>query len=392
MTQIALVAQMTRASSKTTAKSTSTKTAKAKASEKEVKVAANASAKAAEKKTLATKAKAVKPAAKAATKPAPKAGAKEVAAKVRAPAKPKSAAKAPSKTTTRPAAPKAKPASVGEPTMNDEVNTKMEAGIEEMEEAVVETQRPAAGTRRRSAVVPPAEVTPEMSLHDYLLACTPPLATKIIDIALAQTQVPPNLRDDAAQEIRMIWHDTKPDIKKYQPGQIASYAHRMARHAALHARRELGSAVRLPGSAFRKRKDGSSYVTPGVLATPLDWNELESWMQADDMTDAHTVGISAMPSFDDLIENPESSAEAVEAIEQAREDNRMAQLERCKDKMTPRQYDIMALLIAGKSFEDILTAVDIKKGILMREVAIASSLLAELEDEAELATGENADE
>lgn len=231
-----------------------------------------------------------------------------------------------------------------------------------------------ANARQRKAVVPPKRVTKDMSVFDYLRQCQPPLDKKIIDIACSQSGVPLELKDDAAQEISVMWSQMKPDTKKYKPGQIASYAHQMARHAALRLRRELGSSVRLPGSAFRKRKDGSSYVTPGVLAAALDWNELESWFQ----TDEKSIEVGAAGFTQDLAgtfveEDPQLIAEEDE--DEIERGERLELLESRKDVLSTRQYSIMRALIEGATYEEVMAEVGIKKGVLMREVAVASSLL-----------------
>ncbi len=233
---------------------------------------------------------------------------------------------------------------------------------------------PKTQARQRKAVVPPKRVTKDMSVFDYLRQCQPPLDKKIIDIACSQSGVPMELKDDAAQEISVMWSQMKPDTKKYKPGQIASYAHQMARHAALRLRRELGSSVRLPGSAFRKRKDGSSYVTPGVLAAALDWNELETWLQVDDRSlDAGAIGISQDLSGALTEEDPSLVAEE-DSDAQARAE-RLDRLDSHKDDLTPRQYNVMRSLIEGATYDEVMAECGIKKGVLMREIAVAGSLL-----------------
>jgi DNA-directed RNA polymerase specialized sigma24 family protein len=241
---------------------------------------------------------------------------------------------------------------------------------------------PASTERKRKAVVPPKLVTKDMSLFEYLSQCTPPLHKKIIDIACSQTQIPLDLRDDAAQEISIQWSQTRPDCREFKPGQVASYAHRMARHAALRLRRELGSSVRLPGSAFRKRKDGTSYVTPGALAAPLSWNELESWFQTDGLTDGIGGGATAFQGVD-----MDELAEAVESLEEAgsaaalvddeaeTRKERMDALTGNIEKLTVRQAKIMTMMVEGDTYDEIMEALQIKKGVLMREIAIASSLI-----------------
>lgn len=228
--------------------------------------------------------------------------------------------------------------------------------------------------RGRSPVVPPAHVPDDMSVYEYLRKCTPPLDKKIIDIACSQSQVPGDLKDDAAQEIAMMWSQMKPDTARYKPGQIASYAHQMARHAALRLRRELGSSVRLPGSAFRKRKDGSSYVSPGVLAAALDWSELESWYQTDDAADgpnamAAGAGLSAVTAMD------EDALVFQDATEDLQRSERLATLHARRDELTKRQFEIMTALVEGATYEEVMVEQGVKKGVLMREVAVASTIL-----------------
>ena len=230
---------------------------------------------------------------------------------------------------------------------------------------------------RRKAVGAPAKVHKGISLFEYLASCQPALDKKIIDIALAQMQVPRDLRDDAAQEIRLVWSTLKPDVKKFKPGQIAAYAHRIAGHACLRLRRELGSSVRLPGSAFRKRKDGSSYVTPGVLSNALDWNELESWFNTEGNTEVSEftgpMDAALMPDIGEVSESDQSE-NAVDTDEETRR-MRLAALEHNSTRLSRRQYKIMAMLIAGDSFDDIQNKEEIKKSLALREISIVASIL-----------------
>lgn len=240
-----------------------------------------------------------------------------------------------------------------------------------------------AAARARQPVVPPKKVTKDMSVFDYLRGCTPPLDKKIIEIACVQTQVPPDLRNDAGQEISMMWSQMRPDTKKYKPGQIASYAHHMARHAALRTRRELGSSVRLPGSAFRKRKDGSSYVTPGVLAAALDWNEMENWFQAEGSDTGPGAEGGANSAFagemGNMSQNPDEVAVAEDNAEEVKAGERQDLLSSHKEVLTPRQHAIMSSLIEGSNYEEVMAEQGIKKGVLMREIAIASSVMGQMD-------------
>jgi hypothetical protein len=241
---------------------------------------------------------------------------------------------------------------------------------------VESTNEPIEG--RRQPAVAPATLSKDASLFEYLAACQPALDKKIIDIVLAQTKIPRDLRNDAAQEIRLAWSTLRPETLKFKPGQIASYAHRIATHSALRLRRELGCSVRLPGSAFRKRKDGSTYVTPGMLAVPLDWNELESWFNAD----GHAEGSEAAPCVADAAFMPnitemtatDSEEPSIDA-EEATHALRLAALERNSRQLSRRQYKVMAHLIAGASLEDIESRVGLKKGHALREFTIAAAIL-----------------
>lgn len=236
--------------------------------------------------------------------------------------------------------------------------------------------------RQRKAVVPPNKVTKDMSVFDYLRGCQPPLDKKIIDIACSQSSVPGDLKDDAAQEIALMWSQMKPDTKRFKPGQIASYAHQMARHAALRLRREIGSSVRLPGSAFRKRKDGSSYVTPGVLAQALDWNELESWFQTDGDGAEAMAGMSSLSmDLEGVVQmlEEEGKISAEEDADEAARVERMDILEAHREELSARQFSIMRALIEGANYEEVMAEHGIKKGVLMREVAVASSIIGPLD-------------
>lgn len=238
---------------------------------------------------------------------------------------------------------------------------------------MTESTQAAKQPRARRAVVPPKHISAQMSLFDYLSRCQPPLVDKIIDIACSQVQVPPSLREDAHQEIAITWSQLKPDTKAFKPGQIAAYAHQMARHTALRVRRDLGAPVRLPGSAFRKRKDGTSYVTPGVLADALDWNEMETWFNADGAEGGASAARDDLMSQVPFSELEEPAAE--ESAEEVALAERLAVLKANKDVLTERQATIMNLLVEGHTYDDIMTRLNIKRGVLMREISIATTML-----------------
>jgi hypothetical protein len=237
--------------------------------------------------------------------------------------------------------------------------------------------------KRRKAVVPSQTAQAGVSLFEYLRTCTPPLDQKIIDISIAQTQVPLELRLDAAQEIRVVWSQMTPDLGRFRPGQIASYAHRMAKHTALRVRRELGSSVRLPGSAFRKRRDGSSYVTPGVLSVALDWNELEGWLDMDNASseDSFVMNMGLGIGEEDALAELGGMVEAAYTPEESEEEtlkSRHAIIESFKDQLTDRQYQILIRLTKGDTYEEIQAALGIKKGVMMRELNNSACIIGPL--------------
>lgn len=240
------------------------------------------------------------------------------------------------------------------------------------------------------------------------------LAQKIIDIAMSQTNLPPRLRDDAAQDIRIMWMSRTPDVVRFEQSQIASYAHQIAKHAALRCRRELGSAVRLPGSAFRKRKDGSTYVQPGTIARPLDWDEMDEWFSMEDQPDAG-VAMDTGPSFaqndgegveDDhtylgalgdgpMGDSPMMAREGLDHMEaldgsvehvedglvvgmDAEDERRMEEFNRISAHLNPRTREIVARLIAGESLQAIQLAMAISPSIITREIRKAALELPDL--------------
>lgn len=249
--------------------------------------------------------------------------------------------------------------------------------IEELAEAAVDSYTPPVKGqgRARKAVVPPAVIPEGMSLFDYVRQCTPPIDQKLVDIACSQALVPDSLRGDAQQEIYILWNSLRPDVSRFKPGQIAAYAHRMAKNAALKLRRELGSPVRLPGSAFRRRRDGSSYVTPGVLAAPLNWDDMEAWFQADDSQGMGGELAAAAASVESMVT---TDGESTESSEEQMQKARLRALEANKHKLTPTQQGVLRLLVDGHSYDDIMRRMMIKRGVLMREVAIACSVLGPL--------------
>lgn len=239
------------------------------------------------------------------------------------------------------------------------------------------------------------------------------LAQKLIDIAVSQTNCPPRLRDDAGQDIRIMWMGRTPDTERYGESQIASYAHRMARHAALRCRRELGSACRLPGSAFRKRKDGTTYVQPGTIANPLNWDDMDEWFSLEDQPEADigmnsnvsanfaeamagdesivpidTVAFPEMPSVDaiaegtdfmELVDNIDGRLEDELVVGRDSEDERrQEEFQSIAQHLNPRAREIVVRLLAGESLQMIQQTMCISQGIITREIKRAAEELPQL--------------
>lgn len=238
--------------------------------------------------------------------------------------------------------------------------------------------------RKTRQVLSKLDLPDDASLFDFVKAYG--IERKIIDIAIAQTSLPNELREDAAQEIRITWAMIKPKTGAFTPGQVASYAHRIAKHAVLRLRREIGSAVRLPGSAFRKRKDGSTYVTPGVLSVPLDWNELEGWFDSDEFDSAitqvnneqgalvHTDEPQEIASTSDTVIiggqelDPDAGFYYAEDLPAEIRKVISEKLGIIEHYMTSRQRQIADMLIQGYTFEEIQKDLSIRNATIKREM------------------------
>lgn len=225
----------------------------------------------------------------------------------------------------------------------------------------------------REAPNPVIEITESTTLLDWLQGCNPPLDKKLIDIVCHEKNIPANLHEEVAQELRLLWSRQKPRAE-FNSRQTASYAHDMAGKQALRVKRDLGSAARLPGSAFRKRKDGTSYVTPGILAQPLDWHSLESWMDIDDTTSGEVHG--AMSGQGEMTYRPtEADYISDSHLEEESRRDRSDALEGVRHMLTARQYAIVKSMIDGANMKDIMAEFGIKRGVLIREVNIAATFI-----------------
>lgn len=234
--------------------------------------------------------------------------------------------------------------------------------------------------KKRTTFEAPRHIHDTMSLYDYLAACNPPMAEKLIDIALAAYNAPRQLRDEIAQEIRIAWVVRKPDHLRFEPAQIAAYAYRIAYHTTLKSWREMGSPVRLPGSAFRKRADGSTYVTPGLLAAPLEWSEMDNWFRTDDLPDFD--GQAAPPASPAIGANGDEHPEGEEPIDEEDELIRRRQdfLDEHRDlcKVSDLEYETLSLLIAGHDCDRIQDTLRLKRGQLHKLLESAAAKLPEM--------------
>ncbi|BAZ92641.1 response regulator [Thiohalobacter thiocyanaticus] len=194
------------------------------------------------------------------------------------------------------------------------------------------------------------------NLYEHVCACG--LEQKLIRLAVAKAGLSHSLWDDAAQEIRIAWLGAEASAD-YSMGETASYAHRIAFTTALKLRRDLGGAVRLPGSAFRFRSDGTQYAKPGHLAAPIVWDALPEELQIDESILSNDddgmpwYGVREAICSEHL--GPIDHNEAVVAIRTA---------------LTRRQRRLIELLSEGRTFTQIEYTLGIAHNSLMRNFRI----------------------
>lgn len=178
------------------------------------------------------------------------------------------------------------------------------------------------------------------------------LERKIIDISMVKAQVPPAYQEDAAQEIRIAWLGSTAN-ERLSAGEIASYAHTIAFHVALKLRRDMAGPVRLPGSAFRKRTDGSTYVQPGHLAAPIPWEDLAEILIAED-EDKKAEELKTASTPLDVVDNELMTSEESFWY---------------KD-LTKRQRKIISMLKGGRCLDQIEEALNIQHNTLQRNIRV----------------------
>lgn len=182
------------------------------------------------------------------------------------------------------------------------------------------------------------------------------LVRKLTDIALAQTKVPSSLREDAEQEIHLAWTSYRADTR-LKPGQIAAYANRIAHHACLRIRRELGLPVRLPGSAFRRKADGNTQVDLRRFVDPLSWDEItERVVGRQESQQASEEGWEHLVSYDGKDPDQDLSLEDEQRVQAVYE------------KVTPRQRAVLIALRQGHEFAELPELLEISASLLQREL------------------------
>lgn len=179
------------------------------------------------------------------------------------------------------------------------------------------------------------------------------LESKLIRLSVSKAGIASFLSEDAAQEIRTAWLRTKVNLS-FSEGEVTSYAYRIAYTTALQVRRNLGSPVRLPGSAFRFRPDGSQYIQKGHLAAPIKWDDLPEWRKIDESTMPIEEDPPWILAADALITDaclPESTPQIVKCL---------------RKTLTKRQLRLVSLLAQGKSFKQIEYTLDITGNAVAR--------------------------
>ena len=201
---------------------------------------------------------------------------------------------------------------------------------------------------------PSTSTVEKVALYDKLVHYG--LARKIIEISLNETKTPHSLHEDAAQEIRMAWAKAKAK-PEFSQGETASYAHRIAVNTCRKVQRDLGSAVRLPGSAFRKRRDGTSYVTPGVLSAPLDWAEVEERLNRDGGDDELS---DAMGWCADAFTAELDSSHVMTPVQMAK----------IKRVLNDKQWLILTHLLTGGDVDSLQRMLETRRSSVVRQITM----------------------
>lgn len=230
-----------------------------------------------------------------------------------------------------------------------------------------------------------------MTFFDYLSKCTPNPLERLANSAMRSSAAPLSMYPDLQQEIYLHWYTMKPDLT-HAPGEIASYAKQAAYNHCLEYLREHGAPVRLPGNAFRKRKsDGKTYVQPGMLAAPIDFNALDDALNADD-AHLHPDAIQARASELDLPADELKSLTALvdssnpaDVADQSSAESELAAYRQqlVKDAaayLTTKHYLVLMALLDGKTVEDIKAGFSLRQQACTLLISEASYVLRLVED------------
>ena len=188
-----------------------------------------------------------------------------------------------------------------------------------------------------------AVVGPKVSLFERLEQLRPGLRAKILAYSLRGSRklgvppIPESLHEDVTQEISLAWAKIRANMD-YGEGRTASFAHRIAWQTGLKVWRELGSAAKLPGNAFRKKSDGSTYVDIGAIAVPLSLN-------ADSPEDRDWI--------DSMLELSDAGETEDEDSDTRLEQVRISKLSKLRKKLSPIQMRAVLLLLEGKEMPEI---------------------------------------
>lgn len=184
---------------------------------------------------------------------------------------------------------------------------------------------------------------PKVSLFERLEQLRPGLRAKILAYSLRGSRklgvppIPESLHDDVTQEISLAWAKIRANMD-YGEGRTASFAHRIAWQTGLKVWRELGSAAKLPGNAFRKKADGSTYVDIGAIAVPLS-------LHAESPEDRDWI--DSMLELSDAGETEDEDSDA--RLEQVR----ISKLSKLRKKLSSIQMRAVLLLLEGKEMPEI---------------------------------------
>ncbi len=191
----------------------------------------------------------------------------------------------------------------------------------------------------------------KVSLFERLEQLRPGLRAKILAYSLRGNRklgvppIPESLHDDVTQEISLAWAKIRANMD-FGEGKTASFAHRIAWQTGLKVWRELGSAAKLPGNAFRKRADGPTYVDIGTIATPLS-------LHAETSEDRDWI--------DSMLELSDAGETEEEVSDERLEQVRISKLSKLRKKLSAMQLRAVLLLLEGKEMPEIGGALGLNK-------------------------------